>query len=112
MYSKSETTPEYKIQGRITKFNGQTAKCNGQNRTLSFTFFHCKYFRLQKTQENYYHLQVYNCTTYTPEIKIRKRNRDRERERARETKREKKKERERESEREEERKTERKREKG
>ena len=64
---------------------------------------YCKYFRQQKTQENYSDLQVYNFTTYTPESKIRKRYRVKERERKREKERERKRKKEKEKKREKER---------
>ena len=69
---------------------GMTAKCNGQNQTLSFTFSHCKYILKQKAHKNYFLLQVYNYTTCIPEskIKMRHKKRGRERERKRESERE------------------------
>ena len=80
-YGKRGTIPGHKIQG-------QTAKCNSQNQTLSFAFSHCKYFHNQETHEYYFLLQVYNYITYTPESKIRTRHKKRKRQRERETKRE------------------------
>ena len=78
-YSKRGKIPGYKIQR-------QTAKCNGQNQTLSVTFSHCKYYLQQKTHENYFFQQLCNYTTCTPEINIITRHKNREKERERERK--------------------------